>query len=105
MAVIQLPLGLVGSDPLFPLKLGVGDLWAVFAVGFTGMSSHYCLSNAFRTGDATVVVPMDFLRVPLIALVGWAFYNESLDFFVFAGAAVILAGLFWNLRAEAARPR
>lgn len=101
MAAIQLPLGLAGSDPLFPLKLGWWDIPAVFGLGIGGTSSHYCLSNAFRAGDATLVVPLDFLRVPVIALVGWAFFAESLDIWVFVGGFVIMAGLFWNLQVEA----
>ncbi|MBI2714309.1 MAG: DMT family transporter [Rhizobiales bacterium] len=105
MAVIQLPLGFAGSDPLFPFKLGWWDIPAVLGLGIGGTSSHYCLSNAFRAGDATLVVPLDFLRVPLIALVGWAFFAESLDIWVFVGGFVIVAGLFWNLRAEATRRR
>ncbi len=105
MAVIQLPLGFAGSDPLFPFKLGWWDIPAVLGLGIGGTSSHYCLSNAFRAGDATLVVPLDFMRVPLIALVGWAFFAESLDIWVFVGGFVIVAGLFWNLRAEATRRR
>jgi drug/metabolite transporter (DMT)-like permease len=101
MAAIQLPLGLAGSDPLFPLKLGWWDIPAVLGLGIGGTSSHYCLSNAFRAGDATLVVPLDFLRVPVIALVGWAFFAESLDIWVFVGGFVIMAGLFWNLQVEA----
>jgi drug/metabolite transporter (DMT)-like permease len=46
---------------------------------------------------------MDFLRVPLIALVGWMFYGEHIDVFVFAGAGLIFAGLLWNVRGEARR--
>ena len=73
----------------------------MLGIGIAGTSSHYCMSNAFRVGDATLVVPLDFLRVPLIALVGWAFFAESLDIWVFVGGFVIVVGLFWNLRAEA----
>jgi drug/metabolite transporter (DMT)-like permease len=50
-----------------------------------------------------VVIPLDFMRVPLIAIVGWTFYGEALDAFVFAGAFVILAGILWALNAEARR--
>jgi drug/metabolite transporter (DMT)-like permease len=46
---------------------------------------------------------MDFLRVPLIAVIGWAFYGEQLDAFVFAGAGLIMAGVLWNVRSEAQR--
>ena len=61
--------------------------------------------QAFRFGDATVVVPLDFLRIPLIALVGWMFYGETLDVLVFAGAGLIMCGVLWNLRAESRRTR
>ena len=47
------------------------------------------------------MVPLDFLRIPLIAVVGWAFYGETLDIFVLLGALIIIAGVLWNLRAEA----
>jgi len=100
MNVMQLPMALAGADPLFVLKLGAAELPAVVAVGVAGLLSHFCLTNAFRSGDATVVVPFDFLRVPLIALIGWLFYAEALDLFVFAGAALIISGVALNLRAE-----
>jgi drug/metabolite transporter (DMT)-like permease len=103
MNVMQLPMGLAGSNPLFILDLDAHHLPATIGVGIAGLSSHFCLTNAFRAGDATVVVPFDFLRIPLIALVGWLFYAEPLDLFVFAGAGVIIAGVVWNLRAEVRR--
>jgi drug/metabolite transporter (DMT)-like permease len=101
MNVIQLPLGLVGADPWFVAKLGLHQLPALAGLGIAGVSAHYCLSNAFRAGDASLVVPLDFLRIPLIAVVGWWLYGEPLDVFVFAGAGLIVLGLLWNLRSEA----
>ena len=50
-------------------------------------------------------MPLDFLRIPLIALIGWWLYNEKLDMFVFAGAGLIITGVLWNLRSEATRSR
>lgn len=101
MAAIQLPLSLIGSDLSVFLHLGWSHLPPAIGVGLAGTTSHYCLSNAFREGDATLVVPIDFMRIPLIAVVGWAFFNESVDLYVFLGAAIIIAGVLWNLRAEA----
>jgi drug/metabolite transporter (DMT)-like permease len=103
MNVIQLPLGLLGADPTFVMKLSSHDLPPLAALGIAGLSAHYCLSNAFRVGDASLVVPLDFLRIPLIAVVGWWLYGEPLDIFVFAGAGLIILGLLWNLRTEARR--
>ena len=101
MAVIQFPLSLLGSDPTVFLHIDARHILPAIAVGIAGLTSHFCLSNAFRAGDATVVVPLDFMRIPLIAVIGWAFYGERLDIFVPLGALIIVTGVLWNLRAEA----
>ena len=101
MNAMQLPMGLAGSDPFFFGKLGFEHLPSVMGIGIAGLSAHYFLTNAFRAGDATLVMPIDFLRVPLIALVGWWFFGEKLDPFVFLGGAIMLSGIVWNLRDEA----
>ena len=101
MNLIQAPLAFAASQPLFVTKLSTWQMPAVAGIGCAGLISHYCLANAFRAGDATVVVPLDFMRIPLIAVIGWWLYGERLDPFVFAGAGLIIAGVLWNLRAEA----
>jgi drug/metabolite transporter (DMT)-like permease len=103
MNAIQLPLNLVGSSPGLWLTLDASHVVPVVGVGLGGLCSHLCLTNAFRHGDAMMVIPLDFLRIPLIALIGWRFYGEALDPIVFAGAAIIIAGIIWNLRDEATR--
>ena len=103
MAVIQFPLSLIGSNPAVFMHLETRHILPAMGVGIAGLTSHYCLSNAFRSGDATLVVPLDFMRIPLIAVVGWAFYGEQLDIFVLLGALIIVAGVLWNLRSEVAR--
>ena len=75
----------------------------LLGIAVAGLAVHYCLTNAFRCGDASIVIPMDFLRVPLIAVIGWLFYGELLDAFVFAGAGLIIVGVLWNVRSEAQR--
>ena len=103
MAVIQLPLSLIGSDLGVFLHFETRHILPAIGVGTAGLTSHYCLANAFRSGDATLVVPLDFMRIPLIAVVGWAFYGERLDIFVLIGALIIVSGVLWNLRSEVAR--
>ena len=103
MSVIQLPLSLLGSDLTVFLHLETRHILPAYGVGIAGLTSHYCLSNAFRAGDASLVVPLDFMRIPLIAVVGWAFYGEQLDIFVLLGALIIVVGVLWNLRSETSR--
>jgi drug/metabolite transporter (DMT)-like permease len=101
MNVLQFPMTLVFGNPLFFMQIGWPHLLPVLGIGIAGLSAHFCIAKAFQNGDATIVMPFDFLRIPLIAVVGWMFYGEALDVFVFIGAAVIVAGVAWNLRAEA----
>ena len=70
--------------------------WIVL-VGLTGLSAHYCLTSALGLAPATIVAPMEFFRLPIIALVGMALYSEALDPFVFLGGAVIFAANWLNL--------
>ena len=105
MNVIQLALALMFAGVLFPQKLTPDLAPAIAGLGAAGVFAHFCLSNAFRAGDASVVVPLDFLRIPLIAVIGWWLYDEPLDVFVFAGAGIIISGILWNLRSEVRHPR
>jgi drug/metabolite transporter (DMT)-like permease len=99
MAVIQLPLGLIPALPQWVWP-GLRDLPWVVALGVVGLSAHYCMTRAFRIADAMVVVPIDFLRLPLIAVVGALAYGEPLDLAIMVGAAVIFAGTFYSIRRE-----
>ena len=78
-----------------------GLLPFVVLIGVAGLSAHFCLTRALSLAPASIVMPMDFLRLPLLALVGMVFYGESIDLWVVIGAALILAGNFINLRANA----
>jgi len=74
-------------------------VWAwLTVIAVCGTFSHYCLASAMRYADATIVVPMDFLRVPLTATVGWLVYAEQLDAYTVLGAALILTGNLLNLK-------
>ena len=65
-------------------------------MGVVGSAGHYCLTHATAAVDATVVGPMDFVRVPLTALMGYGIYGEPLTAFLFIGAALIFAGNLLN---------
>ncbi len=104
MTVMQLPLGLLPA--LTQWSNPSPAMWPWLAlVGLTALSAHYCMARALALADATVVVPMDFLRLPLIALVGAIFYGEPLQPFVLAGASLMLLGNWINLSAERRRVR
>ncbi|WP_024518873.1 DMT family transporter [Bradyrhizobium sp. Tv2a-2] len=98
MLVVQSTASLLPALYLWTWPSAHGWGWMI-VIGVCGTFSHYCLANAMRYADATVVVPMDFLRVPLTATAGWLLYAERLDIFTGLGAALILGGNLLNLRA------
>ena len=104
MNVMQLPMNLAGSDPLFIARLDASMALPLIGMAVAGLTIHLCVAEAFRYADAIVVVPLDFLRVPLIAVIGWWFYGEALDGLVLAGATLIMGSVIWNLRTEARAP-
>jgi drug/metabolite transporter (DMT)-like permease len=77
----------------------------VALIGCAGLLAHTCLTNALAVAPATVVTPMDFLRLPVIAMVGMLFYGEALDIWVFVGAALIFSGNYLNIWSESRRIR
>ncbi|RWO23545.1 MAG: DMT family transporter [Mesorhizobium sp.] len=103
MLVIQSVLGLVPA--LYEWRNPPLELWPwILLIAFTGMSSHFCMARALAYADATVISPMDFLRVPLSALIGWLLYQEQIDAFTAGGALLILLGNLLNLQKKATKP-
>ena len=98
LTLLQTPMGLAvaGGLPTVPPDAATA-LW-VLALSLGGLSAHFCVTQAFRYGDATVVAPMDFFRLPLIALVGMAAYAEPLAWNVLAGGGLIFLGNWLNTR-------
>jgi drug/metabolite transporter (DMT)-like permease len=95
---IQLPLATL--PVLYDWAWPSAAAWPwVFGVSVTALSAHYCLTRAFMLEDAAVVMPMDFLRLPLIAVVGLVFYGEPIQFWVFVGGAIVFVGSWLNLKA------
>ena len=99
-SIIALPI--VGMSMRVPELVPL--LWAS-AVAVTSMSAHFALTKAFAAADAMVVAPMDFLRLPLIAVVAAVLYQEAVDPKVLAGGAVIVVANLINIWAESRRRR
>jgi len=97
MLVWQSLMGLLPAIAVWRWPAPATWCWVV-VVAFCGTYSHYCMARAMQHAEATVVVPMDFLRVPLTALAGWLVYAERVDLFTVAGVTLILAGNLMNMR-------
>ncbi|WP_373356839.1 DMT family transporter [Pseudoroseicyclus sp. CXY001] len=98
LVIMQAAFGLIcagyDGDIALPGMRNIG--WLVI-VGCGGVVAHFCLTTALKLAPAAIVMPIDFARLPLIAVIGAIFYAEPLDIFVFLGAALIFAGNTLNL--------
>ena len=92
-------LGVALYDGVFHLPTAATLPW-LCVIGLAGVTAHYCITAALKLAPASYVMPLDFLRLPLIAVVGAVVYAEPLDPYVIIGAAVIFAGIWLNIRAE-----
>lgn len=104
MFVLQSALGLLPAWQAWAWPSAEKWPW-VLAVGVAGTASHFCLAKAVAAADASVVVPMDFLRVPLTVAAGALLYGEGVDAYLIAGAGLILIGNGLNLRGIGAAER
>jgi drug/metabolite transporter (DMT)-like permease len=69
-------------------------------IGMCGLFAHLCLTTALSLAPASFVLPIDFIRLPVIAVVGMWLYSEPVDLLVLAGAGVIFFGNWINIRSE-----
>ena len=101
LTVIQAVFGLVtaGFDGEIALPSDSSAPW-LLVVGCSGLLAHFCMTKALSMAPAAVVMPIDFARLPIIALVGVLLYGEGLEWAVLAGAAVIFGANYLNIRAE-----
>ena len=99
MVLMQLPLSTILVIHEGALAFDFSWPWLV-VVSSMALSAHYCMSRALSLADATVVVPIDFLRLPLIALVGYLLYGEKLEWAVVIGSIIMFSGIYLNVKSD-----
>ena len=69
-------------------------------IGVAGLMAHYCLTTALSLAPASFVMPIDFTRLPLIALAGMVLFGERADALTLLGGCIIILANWINLRGE-----
>jgi drug/metabolite transporter (DMT)-like permease len=98
LTLMQLVIGLIAclydGDMALPSAASVP---LVVVIGLAGLTAHFCMTSALSLAPASVVMPMDFARLPAIAVVGMLFYAEPLQWGVLIGAALIFGANYINI--------
>lgn len=101
MSVIQLPLSFIGSLTIGKLNfLTLEDLPLIIVLTATSLLAHLSLSSALKKSDASIILPIDYIRLPLIALVGWYYYDEVMTYNIIIGSSLIIIGTIFFLRKD-----
>ncbi len=100
MHLMHLPMALIGALVLGMTLPGWADLPALIGVAVCATLAHYLLAQALREADASVVMPIDFLRLPWVAALGLVLYGEEPEAGAWIGGAVIFAATYTILRRE-----
>ncbi len=104
MVVMQAGFGAVASTFVWqPVTLDHMPWLALMAV--TGLSAHFCLTSALAEADATFIMPLEFIRLPLVAVIGFFFYAEAFEVEILIGALIIFSGNYVSLYYETRRNR
>lgn len=104
LTLMQLAMGLLATAFIGTITFpeGINITWIVI-VGVGGLTAHFCITNALALAPAIIVVPLDFMRLPLISVIGFLAYGEAFELPILLGAVTIFIAIILNLKAEKQR--
>ena len=97
--LILIPLSLLPALPEWVTPTW-DDLPWLCCVGLTATVAQFSITRAVATAEARIIQPLDFVRLPFAAALGWIAFGESSDLWTWAGAAIIFAAASYVLRRE-----
>ena len=101
MSIIQLPFSLVGSLIIGNIQYNiVMEIPLIILLTVTSLLAHYSLSSALKYSDASIVLPIDYIRLPLIVFIGWYYYDEKISTNVVIGSILIIFGVVFFLNKD-----
>ncbi len=86
--IIILPMSLVPALLVWEMP-NMEQIFLVIGMGIFATLGHLFFTRAFAIADATYVLPFDFSRLVFSAIIGFIFFAQEPDLYVWIGAAVI----------------
>ncbi|RZO35229.1 MAG: DMT family transporter [Rhodospirillaceae bacterium] len=76
-------------------------LWLqVLGFSAAGVGAQFCLTRSFGLAEASLVSPILFLRLPLIAAIAFFVWGETTEIWTWIGAGIIFIATTWMTRVE-----
>lgn len=101
MSLVSLPLAVA----TWTWPDAIGWLWAVL-VGLLGTAGQITMTRAYHMGEVSALAPLNYLQLPVVSILAWFAFAQSIDAGTIAGAAIIIAANIYIAHREAklARP-
>jgi drug/metabolite transporter (DMT)-like permease len=95
---LSVPLALLAAIPFWTTPT-LPTLGLMALQGALGAASQFCFVRALQLADASLMMPVDFIRLPLVALLGYFAFDQVPDGWTWTGAVVICTAIVLLLRA------
>ena len=102
--LLQIPMAAVPAV-LTWVTPGWEHILPLLGFGIVAFGAQYCLTRSFAVADASLVEPVMFVRLPLVAIIGYFVFSQSPDVWTWVGAVVIFSSTYILARLEAAQER
>jgi drug/metabolite transporter (DMT)-like permease len=90
MVLLQSPLALLPALFVWQMPSAAGFLW-LFLLAGAGTLGHLCFTRAYALAEVTQLQPFEFIRLPLVACLGFLFFAQVPTPWTWAGGAIIFA--------------
>jgi drug/metabolite transporter (DMT)-like permease len=84
--------------PFYWIQPSGRDMLMFLAIGLMGTAGQFCLNQAFRYGEASLVAPLDYTGLLWATAIGWIFWKDVLTLPMIIGAAIVVASCLYILR-------
>ncbi|MCX7032712.1 MAG: DMT family transporter [Arenimonas sp.] len=98
--MLWVPMSLVPALFVWEMPVGITWLWIVLA-GLLGTTAHMCWTRALKLADASMLTPISFMQILVVAVFGYFLFDEALDRWTVLGAAIIFGSNVYIARREA----
>ncbi|MCF7751002.1 DMT family transporter [Bacillus subtilis subsp. subtilis] len=98
--VFWVPLSLLPAVFVWVWPAGLAWLWLA-ATGLFGTIGQLLWTRALRLGEVSALTPISFMQLPLVAVLGWLLFGETLDRWTVIGAGIILGANAYIAHREA----
>ncbi len=104
MGLIMTPLALIPALFYWQWPDAMGWLWLVLT-GFFGTMAQICMTRAYQLGEVSALTPLNFLQLPLVAVLAWCLFGETLTWNTAFGAVIVIGSNVYITHREAVLSR